>query len=179
MFPCPLQLCQTIAASKTVEWGLLGKTVPLSFPFTLKDVGFFIVDTVTDFKDAKPIAVVIGSGPGISLCLECKGVSCTCRPEAVDLLIHIVSVWFCYVFLNTSSLWLKPRSLSGKSWWGEQDTAVGEPSSGIAFSITVLPSDCPRSDLPRLAPCAIETTGTQKPVYLVNYDTLPRSNVSC
>lgn len=49
----------------------------------------------------------------------------------------------------------------------------------MVLSITVLPSDCPRSDLPRLAPCAIKTTGTQKPVYLVNYDTLQISNVSC
>lgn len=59
---------------------------------------FFTVDTVTDFKYANPIAVVIGSGPGISLCLECKDVSCTCRPEAVDLLIHIVSGFFVMFF---------------------------------------------------------------------------------
>lgn len=38
---------------------------------------------------------------------------------------------------------------------------------------------CPRSDLPKQAPCAIKTTGTQKPVYLVNDDTLQISNVSC
>lgn len=51
--------------------------------------------------------------------------------------------------------------------------------SGTVLSVTVLPSDCPRCDLPRLAPCAVETTGTQKPVCPVNYDTLQISNVSC
>lgn len=51
-----------------------------------------IVGTVRDFIYAKPIAVVIGSGPGILLCLGCRNVPGTCRPEAVDLLIHIVSL---------------------------------------------------------------------------------------
>lgn len=74
---------------------------------------FFTVDTVADFKYAKPIAVVIGSGPGISLCLECKDVSCTCRPEAVDLLIHIVSVFF-VMFFKYVHLVVKPWLLSGK-----------------------------------------------------------------
>lgn len=53
---------------------------------------FSIVGTVRDFKYAKTIAVVIGSGPGILLCKGCRNVPGTCRPEAVDLLIHIVSV---------------------------------------------------------------------------------------
>lgn len=53
---------------------------------------FSIVGTVRDFKYAKQIAVVIGSGPGVLLCLGCRNVPDTCRPEAVDLLIHIVSL---------------------------------------------------------------------------------------
>lgn len=137
---------------------------------------FFTVDTVTDFKYAKPIAVVIGSGPGVSLCLEGKDVSCTCRPEAVDLLIHIVSA--CLVmFLNTSIWWLK-RGRRAANRKGESGTRRLENPLGRVLSVTLVPCDVQAGPAQTGTMCH-KTTGTQKPVYLVNYDTLQISNVSC